>query len=319
MPTPQPDETEEGFVQRCMGDDAMVAEFPDTDQRLAVCHSYWDEAEGEGEDEGEEGEALRSATTFGPGDLEVRTFRGTNSTRATGNTPGDGVPVLEGSAALFDTWTELWPGMRERIMPGFFAGAQGQDVRVLVNHDPNLLLGRTGSGTADLVPLQDGLGYRVRLDPQDDDAMRWHRRIARGDVDGCSFSFTVAKDNWYTDDDGVMCRDLVECGTLYDVGPVTFPAYPQTTVSARALRMAGHHWPSEPTLTVGDITYTLTTDTTTQPDAAARSDEGTTPQEGQAAAPAPEEPPAEAAAEGDVTVARLRARYATTPRKENAE
>lgn len=153
-------------------------------------------------------------------------------------TNDDGVPVVEGTAAVFDQWTDIgdpkrW-GWRERIMPGFFDGALEQDVRVLVNHDPNLLLARTKSGTAKLSVTDDGLRYTAEIDPDDPEAMKWHRRIARGDIDGCSFAFTVNKDSWYEDEDGATCRDLMEAGDLYDVGPVTYPAYEQTSVSARA-------------------------------------------------------------------------------------
>ena len=42
MPRPRPRETDEEFIQRCMGDSQMQSEFPENDQRYAVCQSKLD-------------------------------------------------------------------------------------------------------------------------------------------------------------------------------------------------------------------------------------------------------------------------------------
>lgn len=44
---PSAGETEDDFISRCMGDSQMNAEFPDQEQRAAVCYSYWREGFGE--------------------------------------------------------------------------------------------------------------------------------------------------------------------------------------------------------------------------------------------------------------------------------
>ena len=61
--------------------------------------------------------------------------------------------------------------------------------------------------------------------------------IERGDVDQVSFGFVVKEQIWHEfDDPGAMdFRDLVDVD-LFDVSPVTFPAYPDTTVAVRAMR-----------------------------------------------------------------------------------
>lgn len=41
MPTPRENETESEFVSRCMGDEEAVADFPDEEQRVAVCYAIW--------------------------------------------------------------------------------------------------------------------------------------------------------------------------------------------------------------------------------------------------------------------------------------
>ena len=52
---------------------------------------------------------------------------------------------------------------------------------------------------------------------------------------GCSFSFTVAEDEWKNNEDGTSERTIVKIRELFDVGPVTYPAYPDTTVAVRSL------------------------------------------------------------------------------------
>ena len=42
MPRPRPRETNDEFIQRCMGDSQMQSEFPENDQRYAVCQSKLD-------------------------------------------------------------------------------------------------------------------------------------------------------------------------------------------------------------------------------------------------------------------------------------
>ncbi len=43
LPTPRPEEQQSDFVSRCMGNDEMIREFPDLDQRRAVCQNQWEE------------------------------------------------------------------------------------------------------------------------------------------------------------------------------------------------------------------------------------------------------------------------------------
>ena len=42
MPMPGSSETEDEFISRCMGDEEAMADFPDEDQRYAVCISNWE-------------------------------------------------------------------------------------------------------------------------------------------------------------------------------------------------------------------------------------------------------------------------------------
>jgi HK97 family phage prohead protease len=47
MPKPAPDETRDEFMERCMGDDTMLDEYPEQDQRTAVCSDIWAQERGE--------------------------------------------------------------------------------------------------------------------------------------------------------------------------------------------------------------------------------------------------------------------------------
>ena len=73
--------------------------------------------------------------------------------------------VLEGYAAVFNSETDLGP-FREVIKPGAFTDVLTNDVRALINHDPNLVLGRTSNGTLTLEQDERGLKYRVELGKQ---------------------------------------------------------------------------------------------------------------------------------------------------------
>lgn len=137
-----------------------------------------------------------------------------------------------GHAAVFDQLSEeLW-GFRETIKPGAFAKTiKKDDVRALWNHDPNFVLGRNRSGTLKL--REDDKGLVSEIDFPDTPLARgFFQSIKRGDVDQMSFGFQTITDQWRTVDGGTV-RELVEVD-LFDVSPVTFPAYPQTDVSARS-------------------------------------------------------------------------------------
>lgn len=148
----------------------------------------------------------------------------------------DGRIGIFGVAAVVESLSEEIYGFREKIAPGAFDKALGaSDVRGLFNHDPNMILGRVKSGTMRAWVDADGLRYEIPELPESRGDVA--EAIQRGDVDGNSFSFTVAEDSWEYKSDGKAIRTIVEFGELFDVGPVTYPAYPATKVSARAQEM----------------------------------------------------------------------------------
>jgi len=146
----------------------------------------------------------------------------------------DGSNTIFGYASVFDQWSEDLGGFKERVRPGAFTKTiEESDVRALFNHDPNYVLGRNKAGTLKLE--EDKKGLAIEVDPPD---TQWARdlttSIKRGDITQMSFGFQTVKDEWDNEDKSAVTRDLVEV-RLYDVSPVTYPAYPQTTVAVRDL------------------------------------------------------------------------------------
>lgn len=154
----------------------------------------------------------------------------------------DGQQIITGYAAVYyregdaGTEYELWPAMGtyprvvERIMRGAFDGRLTDDVRGLFNHDGNMLLGRSTAGTMSL--SVDDVGLRYEIVAADTQVARdVLEMVRRGDLTGSSFSFSIGEQRWLQAPD-VEVREIVSLGVLYDVGPVTFPAYEATTTGA---------------------------------------------------------------------------------------
>jgi len=157
----------------------------------------------------------------------------------------DDKPKIIGYAAKFGKWSVDLGGFRERIKKGAFDEAlEKSDVRALKNHDPNLLLGRTTSGTLRL--STNSVGLQTEIDPPDTTTGRdTVEEIRRKDITGMSFAFTVAEDDWKYNEDDTVERTIIKFGELFDVGPVTYPAYPDTTVAARSLDVFKEHHEKE--------------------------------------------------------------------------
>ena len=121
----------------------------------------------------------------------------------------------------------------ERIYPGAFTKAlENDDVRALFNHNSDMPLGRNKAGTLRL--SVDDYGLRYEIDMQDTQVGRdVGFSVNRGDVTGSSFAFDVAEETWKRSE-GMDIRELRELN-LYDVGPVTYPAYEATTTSIRSV------------------------------------------------------------------------------------
>ena len=145
---------------------------------------------------------------------------------------------LVGLAAVFDVLSENLGGFREIIKPGAFDKADMSDVRALFNHDPSFIMGRTVAKTLALQIVEEGLKFTADL--PDTQLIRdlVVAPIERGDVTQSSFGFFVAPGGsvWDEDDEGRLIRTITEFSRIFDVSPVTFPAFPDTKVATRFLK-----------------------------------------------------------------------------------
>jgi HK97 family phage prohead protease len=139
-----------------------------------------------------------------------------------------------GHGSVFNTETELWPGTFEKVDPEFFSDVLNDDVRALFNHDPNFILARTKSGTLKLSIDEQGLRYEIPEMPNTTTGNDLLESISRGDISQSSFSFITKEDKWEKREDGTKLRTLLKCEKLYDVSPVTYPAYATADVAKRS-------------------------------------------------------------------------------------
>jgi HK97 family phage prohead protease len=156
-------------------------------------------------------------------------------------------PKVRGYAAVFNRESENlgdaeWQ-FREVIEPGAFDDVLNDDVRALLNHDPNFILARSKAGTGTLTIGQDERGLWYEFDAPDTTAGRdLMESLRRGDIDQSSFSFSVQKDGqrWEETKDGdgrtLIKRTITKIARLFDVSPVTYPAYPDARVAIRSLQ-----------------------------------------------------------------------------------
>lgn len=141
--------------------------------------------------------------------------------------------VIEGYAAVFNSLSVVLYGMfRERIAQGAFASSLGDDIRALWNHNTDFPLGRTKNNTLRLA--EDDAGLKVAIEPPATQLARdFLTSIERGDVDQMSFAFNALDETWDEMEDGTIVRTLLKV-RLFEVSPVTFPAYPATSVGVRS-------------------------------------------------------------------------------------
>lgn len=141
--------------------------------------------------------------------------------------------VVTGYAAVFDESTRIGE-VDEIISRDAFSDSLNDDVVALFNHDMNMVLARStgGEGTLRMEIDEKGLKYTFRLGNQTY-ARDLEESIARGDIKGSSFAFTVREDQYERQDNGRYLRRIEKIGRLIDVSVVSVPAYPQTSVAMR--------------------------------------------------------------------------------------
>lgn len=167
---------------------------------------------------------------------ERRTFTGTVIARAEGeNMPKE----IGGIAAVINSVTDLGY-FEEVIEAGAFDYALNKeyDIRCLFNHEAELILGRTKANTCKVfVNAEGNLEYTWVPDYENPTHMSVVRSIMRGDITQSSFAFTIKEQKWSESTKyGTMGkRTILVIEDLYDVSPVTYPAYADTEADARSI------------------------------------------------------------------------------------
>lgn len=146
----------------------------------------------------------------------------------------DGKRYIEGYFAVFGDMYELWPGATESIAPTAFDGALNDDIRALIDHRTELVLGRSNKSvhTLELRVDSHGLWGRIEINENDIDATNIYARLERGDVDQASFGFEILDEETEYRDDGSVHWTIKKV-KLYEVSVCTFPAYEATSLNAR--------------------------------------------------------------------------------------
>jgi HK97 family phage prohead protease len=155
--------------------------------------------------------------------------------RAQESDNGDGL-TLEGYAAVFDTPTEIhdWEGVyTESISRGAFKKTLSERTPVLqFDHGTHPMIGSIPLGVVQSASEdENGLFVRARLSDN------WlvqpvREAIQSGSISGMSFQFNVTRDEWNKDRSARTIREV----KLYELGPVVWPAYEQTTVGVRSIQ-----------------------------------------------------------------------------------
>jgi len=159
--------------------------------------------------------------------MERRTFETDNiEIRQADN----GGKYISGYAVVYNVRSNPLGGFREMFLPGSFRDSLGGDIRALWQHKTDKPLGRTSAGTLQLREDDKGVWFELLL-PNNSVGRDAEESIRRRDVDQMSFGFRVPKggDDWI-DEIGELPLRMVRTSQLFEVSPVTFPAYEETSV-----------------------------------------------------------------------------------------
>ena len=139
----------------------------------------------------------------------------------------------------------------EEIQRGALDGADLTDVRILFNHDQNLILGRTKAGTAKVGIDEVGMWYMAEL-PDSPTGQNVKEALRRGDIDQSSWAFSISTDesgrskgDKWMNKDGKDYRVITSVRAVYDASPVTYPANPDTTAAKRSKEIRGEDYGEE--------------------------------------------------------------------------
>jgi hypothetical protein len=176
-----------------------------------------------------------SEDALGPDIAEQRLSPNYSPARVSPAPVGDGdteQPLkLNGLGIVYGQRTSIGDYFSEVIEPYACTEAiRNSDVRCLFNHNTSYIYGRTKSGTLRLSECQTGVVFWCDLPQHDEASYALAKRIRRRDISGCSFAFVVSIDDWQLTPGKLDLRIIKSISELFDIGPVTYPAYLKTNV-----------------------------------------------------------------------------------------
>lgn len=151
----------------------------------------------------------------------------------------NGVGIVEGRPIAYDSPADIGGCFREVIAKGALDGTDLTDVRLCLNHDTSYVYARSRrnnpNSTMQLIPDDEGLRIRANLDiANSPKAQDFYSAVKRGDMDTMSFMFDISAEDWQGLDSDYPTRTITGIGTVVEVSAVTFPAYKDTSISARS-------------------------------------------------------------------------------------
>lgn len=165
---------------------------------------------------------------------------------------GEEQKFIVGSGIVYNEWSPVYWGFRERVMPGAATERlELDDIRASFNHSDDILLGRN-NGTLELTETDLSVDYRILVDEFDADSINTYRKIQSKKVTGSSFTFRIGDEEleYVEMDDGttLIQRTIHTLKELREMGPVSYPFYPTTDSQARTIptreelsRICKHH------------------------------------------------------------------------------
>lgn len=143
---------------------------------------------------------------------------------------------IEGVAIVFNALSQDLNGFREQILPEAIEGVIEQsDIFFLYNHTSErgfLARSKFGVGSLHTEVREDGVYFSFDA-PRTALGDEVLEHLKRGDLNQCSFAFSVEKDEWEKQTDGTYIRTIKKFNRLYDMSLVDTPAYSQTSACAR--------------------------------------------------------------------------------------
>jgi HK97 family phage prohead protease len=174
----------------------------------------------------------------------------------------NGALIIEGYPIVYESTTELWPGMREVIARGAATKALARSSEIVLwNHDPSQPMARRSNGTLEV--KEDDHGVFIRADVSKTVwGRQGHESVSSLTTDKMSFAFDVAPagEEWKQVKEGdkiIDIRRIVEFGVIYDYSPVSYPAYPDTEIIAKSRTIAVRNKPQPEASGGGDPTGEL--------------------------------------------------------------